>query len=169
MRTDKLTTKFQMALADAQSLAVGADHQFFEPLHVTIALLDQQGGSVRHLLTQSNVNVNALRSQLGLALERRPRVEGVSGDLQISNDLNRHLNVSDKLAQERNDQFISSELFVVAALEIGGEVGDLLKNLGATKAGVIQAIEQMRGGESVTDPNAEDQRQALAASSRLVP
>jgi ATP-dependent Clp protease ATP-binding subunit ClpB len=161
MRTDKLTTKFQMALADAQSLAVGADHQFIEPLHVTIALLDQQGGSVRHLLTQSNVNVNALRSQLGLALERQPRVEGVSGDLQISNDLNRHLNVSDKLAQERNDQFISSELFVVAALEIGGEVGDLLKNLGATKAGVIQAIEQMRGGESVTDPNAEDQRQAL--------
>jgi len=161
MRMDKLTTKFQMALADAQSLAVGADHQFIEPLHVMIALLDQQGGSVRHLLTQSNVNVNALRSQLGLALERRPRVEGVSGDLQISNDLNRHLNVSDKLAQERNDQFISSELFVVAALEIGGEVGDLLKNLGAAKAGVIQAIEQMRGGESVTDPNAEEQRQAL--------
>ena len=161
MRTDKLTTKFQMALADAQSLAVGADHQFIEPLHVMIALLDQQGGSVRHLLTQSNVNVNALRSQLGLALERRPRVEGVGGDLQISNDLNRHLNVCDKLAQERNDQFISSELFVVAALEVGGEVGDLLKNLGATKAGVIQAIEQMRGGESVTDPNAEEQRQAL--------
>ena len=161
MRMDKLTTKFQMALADAQSLAVGADHQFIEPLHVMIALLDQQGGSVRHLLTQSNVNVNALRSQLGLALERRPRVEGVGGDLQISNDLNRHLNVCDKLAQERNDQFISSELFVVAALEVGGEVGDLLKNLGATKAGVIQAIEQMRGGESVTDPNAEEQRQAL--------
>ena len=161
MRTDKLTTKFQMALADAQSLAVGADHQFIEPLHVMIALLDQQGGSVRHLLTQSNVNVNALRSQLGLALERRPRVEGVGGDLQISNDLNRHLNVCDKLAQERNDQFISSELFVVAALELGGEVGDLLKNLGATKADVIQAIEQMRGGESVTDPNAEEQRQAL--------
>jgi ATP-dependent Clp protease ATP-binding subunit ClpB len=158
---DKLTTKFQTALADAQSLAVGADHQFIEPLHVMVALLDQQGGSVRYLLTQANVNVNALRSQLGLALERLPRVEGVNGDLQISNDLGRHLNVSDKLAQERNDQFISSELFILAALEIGGEVGDLLKNLGATKAGVIQAIELMRGGESVTDPNAEEQRQAL--------
>ncbi len=161
MRMDKLTTKFQMALADAQSLAVGADHQFIEPLHVMVALLDQQGGSVRHLLAQSNVNVNALRSQLGVALDRLPKVEGTGGDVQISNELNRHLNVTDKLAQKRNDQFISSELFILAALEIGGTLGDLLKSHGANKQAVEGAIERVRGGESVTDPNAEEQRQAL--------
>ncbi|MDH3314795.1 MAG: ATP-dependent chaperone ClpB [Gammaproteobacteria bacterium] len=161
MRMDKLTTKFQMALADAQSLAVGADHQFIEPLHVMVALLDQQGGSVRHLLAQANVNVNALRSQLGVALDRLPKVEGIGGDVQISNELNRHLNVTDKLAQKRNDQFISSELFILAALESGGTVGDLLKSHGAGKKAVESAIEQVRGGESVNDPNAEEQRQAL--------
>ncbi len=161
MRMDKLTTKFQMALADAQSLAVGADHQFIEPLHVMVALLDQQGGSVRHLLAQSGVNVNALRSQLGVALDRLPKVEGTGGDVQISNELNRHLNVTDKLAQKRNDQFISSELFILAALEIGGTLGDLLKANGASKKTTEAAIERVRGGESVTDPNAEEQRQAL--------
>ncbi|HSS63587.1 MAG TPA: Clp protease N-terminal domain-containing protein, partial [Gammaproteobacteria bacterium] len=161
MRMDKLTTKFQMALADAQSLAVGADHQFIEPLHVMVALLDQQGGSVRHLLAQSSVNVNALRSQLGLALDRLPKVEGTGGDVQISNELNRHLNVTDKLAQKRNDQFISSELFILAALEIGGTVGELLKSHGASKGAVESAIDRVRGGESVNDPNAEEQRQAL--------
>ncbi len=161
MRMDKLTTKFQMALADAQSLAVGADHQFIEPLHVMVALLDQQGGSVRHLLAQANVNVNALRSQLGVALDRLPKVEGTGGDVQISNELNRHLNVTDKLAQKRNDQFVSSELFILAALESGGTVGDLLKSHGAGKKAVESAIEQVRGGESVNDPNAEEQRQAL--------
>jgi ATP-dependent Clp protease ATP-binding subunit ClpB len=158
---DKLTTKLQMALADAQSLAVGADHQFIEPLHVMVALLDQQGGSVRHLLAQSNVNVNALRSQLGVALERLPKVEGTGGDVQISNELNRHLNVTDKLAQKRNDQFISSELFILAALEIGATVGELLQSHGASKGAVESAIARVRGGESVTDPNAEEQRQAL--------
>ncbi len=161
MRMDKLTTKFQMALADAQSLAVGADHQFIEPLHVMVALLDQQGGSVRHLLAQSNVNVNALRSQLGVALERLPKVEGTGGDVQISNELNRHLNVTDKLAQKRNDQFISSELFILAALEIGATLGELLQSRGASKGAVESAIARVRGGESVTDPNAEEQRQAL--------
>jgi ATP-dependent Clp protease ATP-binding subunit ClpB len=161
MRMDKLTTKFQMALAEAQSLAVGADHQFIEPLHVMVALLDQQGGSVRHLLAQSNVNVNALRSQLGVALDRLPKVEGTGGDVQISNELNRHLNVTDKLAQKRNDQFISSELFILAALEIGGTVGELLKSQGARKEAVESAIDRVRGGESVNDPNAEEQRQAL--------
>ncbi len=161
MRMDKLTTKFQMALADAQSLAVGADHQFIDPLHVMVALLDQQGGSVRHLLAQSGVNVNALRSQLGVALDRLPKVEGTGGDVQISNELNRHLNVTDKLAQKRNDQFISSELFILAALEIGGTLKDLLKANGASKNTIEATIERVRGGESVTDPNAEEQRQAL--------
>src|SRR5262245_35998176 len=101
MRMDKLTTKFQMALADAQSLAVGRDHQFIEPTHVTVALLDQEGSSVRHLLTKAGVNLNAFRSQLGEALDRLPQVQGTHGDVQISNELSRLFNVSDKLAQKR--------------------------------------------------------------------
>jgi ATP-dependent Clp protease ATP-binding subunit ClpB len=161
MRSDKLTTKFQMALADAQSLAVGRDHQFIEPTHVMVALLDQQGGSVRHLLTQANVNVNALRSQLGVALDELPQVQGTAGDVQISNELGRVMNLTDKLAQQRTDEYISSELFVLAALEAKGRVGELLRANGADKAALEQAIEKMRGGETVNDPNAEEQRQAL--------
>ncbi len=161
MRMDKLTGKFQTALADAQSLAVGRDHQFIEPLHVMIALLDQGGGSVRHLLTQSDVNVNQLRTQLGAALERLPRVEGSGGDVHVSNDLNRLLNVTDKLAQQRGDQYISSELFVLAALDDRGVLGELLRKSGVSKGGLERAIEKMRGGEKVDDPNAEEQRQAL--------
>jgi len=161
MRSDKLTTKFQMALADAQSLAVGRDHPFIEPVHVLTALLDQQGGSVRHLLTQANVNVNGLRSQLGVALDELPQVQGTGGDVQISNELGRVMNVMDKLAQERNDQYISSELFVLAALEAKGRVTELLETNGAGKAALESAIEKMRGGETVNDPNAEEQRQAL--------
>jgi len=161
MRMDKLTTKFQTALADAQSLAVGRDHQFIEPLHVMMALLDQQGGSVRALLSQAGVNVNALRSQLGEALERLPRVEGTGGDVQISNALGRLLNVTDKLAQERGDQYISSELFALAAVEDRGELGELMRRNGATKGQITQAIDNIRGGERVQDPEAEEQRQAL--------
>jgi len=161
MRMDKLTTKFQMALSEAQSLAVGRDHQFIEPAHLMVALLDQQGGTVRHLLAQAGVNVNALRSQLGDALDRLPRVEGTAGDVQISNDLGRHLNLMDRLAQKRGDQFISSELFVLAALEAGGTVAEALKANGASREAIEQAIERVRGGEAVNDPNAEEQRQAL--------
>jgi ATP-dependent Clp protease ATP-binding subunit ClpB len=161
MRSDKLTTKFQTALADAQSLAVGRDHQFIEPTHVMVALLDQQGSGVRHLLAQANVNVNGLRSQLGVALDELPRVQGTGGDVQISNELGRVMNLMDKLAQKRNDEYISSELFVLAALEAKGRVADLLKANGAETAALEQAIEKMRGGETVNDPNAEDQRQAL--------
>ena len=144
MRSDKLTTKFQMALADAQSLAVGRDHQFIEPSHVMVALLDQQGGSVRHLLTQANVNVNALRSQLGVALDEFPQVQGTAGDVQISNELGRLMNVMDKLAQTRNDAYISSELFVLAALEAKGRVADVLKANGGEKAALEQAIEKTK-------------------------
>jgi ATP-dependent Clp protease ATP-binding subunit ClpB len=161
MRSDKLTTKLQMALADAQSLAVGRDHQFIEPSHVMVALLDQQGGGVRHLLTQADVNVNSLRSQLGVALDELPQVQGTGGDVQISNELGRLMNLMDKLAQTRKDEYISSELFVLAALEAKGRVADLLKTNGGEKAALEQAIEKMRGGETVTDPNAEEQRQAL--------
>ena len=161
MRMDKLTSKFQMALADAQSLAVGRDHQFIEPLHLMLALLDQEGGSTRSLLTQSSVNVNGLRSQLGEALEKLPSVEGAGGDVHVSNDLGRLLNITDKLAQQRKDQYISSELFVLAALEDKGTLGELLRNNGASKGMLEQAIDAMRGGQKVDDPNAEEQRQAL--------
>ncbi|MFA5529961.1 MAG: ATP-dependent chaperone ClpB [Thiohalomonadaceae bacterium] len=161
MRMDKLTTKFQLALAEAQSLAVGRDHQFIEPLHLMTALLDQQGGTVRSLLTQAGVNVNALRSQLGEALERLPRVEGTAGEVHLSNDLGRLLNLTDKLAQQRKDQYISSELFVLAATEDKGQLGDLLRRNGAGKAAIERAIDNIRGGQKVDDPNAEEQRQAL--------
>jgi ATP-dependent Clp protease ATP-binding subunit ClpB len=161
MRMDKLTSKFQMALADAQSLAVGRDHNYIEPVHVMVALLDQEGGSVRHLLTQANVNINMLRSQLGEQLDRLPVVEGTAGDVHISNDLTRLLNLTDKLAQQRKDQYISSELFVLAAAEDKGQPGEALRQAGASKALIEKAIDNVRGGQSVDDPNAEDQRQAL--------
>jgi ATP-dependent Clp protease ATP-binding subunit ClpB len=158
---DKMTSKFQQALADAQSLAVGRDHQFIEPAHVMIALLDQEGGTVRHLLVQSDVNVNLLRSQLGEQLDQIAQVEGTAGEVHISNDLGRLLNVTDKLAQQRKDSYISSELFVLAALQDKGGVGELLRKAGASKQLVERAIDQLRGGQQVNDPNAEDQRQAL--------
>ncbi len=161
MRMDKLTSKFQMALADAQSLAVGRDHQFIEPVHVMAALLDQDGGSIRPLLAQADVNVNALRSKLGEAMDRLPTVQGMAGDVHISNDLGRLLNLTDKLAQQRKDNYISSELFVLAALEDKGVLGEALRNAGAVKGVIEQAIDKMRGGQSVDDPNAEEQRQAL--------
>ncbi|MGB5568330.1 MAG: ATP-dependent chaperone ClpB, partial [Sedimenticolaceae bacterium] len=161
MRMDRLTSKFQMALADAQSLAVGRDHQFIEPAHLLTALLDQEGGTVRHLLAQSDVNVNQLRSALGEALDRLPSVQGAAGDVHISNELNRLLNQTDKLAQQRKDQYISSELYVLAAVEDKGAIGDLMRKAGASKGALEKAIEQVRGGQSVDDPNAEDQRQAL--------
>jgi ATP-dependent Clp protease ATP-binding subunit ClpB len=158
---DKLTTKFQMALADAQSLALGRDHQFIEPVHLMTAMLDQEGGTVRQLLAQSGVNVNALRSALGDAIDRLPSVQGVGGDVHISNDTARLLNLTDKLAQQRKDGYISSELFVLAALEEKGQLGDMLRGNGANKQAVEKAIEAMRGGQKVDDPDAEEQRQAL--------
>ena len=161
MRMDKLTSKFQMALADAQSLAVGRDHQFIEPVHLMAALLDQEGGTVRHLLSQADVNINQLRSGLGDALDRMPSVQGAGGDLHISNDLGRLLNQTDKLSQQRKDQYISSELFVLAALEDKGELGELLRKAGGAKGAIEKVIDDLRGGQQVNDPNAEDQRQAL--------
>ncbi|AMN47793.1 protein disaggregation chaperone [Steroidobacter denitrificans] len=161
MRMDKLTSKFQLALADAQSLAVGRDHQYIEPLHVMTALLDQQGGSVRHLLDKAGTNVNLLRSQLGEALDRLPKVEGTGGEVHISGDLNRVFNLTDKIAQKRGDQYISSELFVLAGLEDKGSLGSILRGAGAVKGAIEKAIDDLRGGEQVTDPNAEESRQAL--------
>ncbi len=161
MRMDKMTSKFQQALADAQSLAVGRDHQFIEPAHLMTALLDQEGGTVRHLLSQADVNVNLFRSQLSELLDQLPQVEGAAGEVHVSNDLGRLLNVTDKLAQQRNDSYISSELFILAALQDKGSVGKLLGKAGASKQLIEQAIDKLRGGEQVDDPNAEDQRQAL--------
>jgi ATP-dependent Clp protease ATP-binding subunit ClpB len=161
MRMDKLTSKFQLALADAQSLAVGRDHQFIEPVHLMLALLDQQGGSVRPLLTKAGANVNLLRSRLGEALDRLPKVEGAPGEVHISNDLGRLLNVTDKLAQQRDDQYISSELFVLAASDDKGALGNILRDSGVVRGAVEKAVEDVRGGAPVNDPNAEDTRQAL--------
>ena len=161
MRMDRLTSKFQEALADAQSLAVGRDHQFIEPVHLMIALLDQQGGSVRPLVTHAGVNINLLRSQLGELLDKQASVEGAAGELHISNALGKLLNVTDKLAQERKDQFISSELFVLAAMDDKGPLHDVLLSAGANKKSIADAVEAIRGGQSVNDANAEDQRMAL--------
>ncbi|WP_424946985.1 ATP-dependent chaperone ClpB [Candidatus Spongiihabitans sp.] len=161
MRMDKLTAKLQLALSDAQSLAVGRGHQFIEPLHLMLALLAQDGGSARYLLAQSNVNVNQLRSALGEALDRLSRVEGNHGEVHISNDLGRLLNVTDKLAQDRNDQFIASELFILAAINDKGSLGKLMRDAGASKTVIEKAIENMRGGQAVDSENAEEQRQAL--------
>jgi ATP-dependent Clp protease ATP-binding subunit ClpB len=161
MRLDKLTSKFQMALADAQSLAVGQDHQFIEPSHVMVALLDQQGGSVRGLLTKAGANVNLLRSQLGEAIDRLPRVEGAGGDVHFSNDTGKLFNITDKLAQKRDDQYISSELFVLAALDDRSPLRGIFEQAGAVRGAVEKAIDNLRGGQQVDDPNAEDTRQAL--------
>ena len=161
MRIDKLTSKFQLALSDAQSLAVGQDHQLIEPAHVMVALLDQQGGSVRGLLTKSGVNVNLLRSQLGDAVDRLPKVEGTGGEVHIGNDLTKLFNLTDKLAQERNDQFISSELFVLAAMDDKSPLLPILQQAGAVRGAIEKAIDDIRGGQHVNDPNAEDTRQAL--------
>lgn len=161
MRMDKLTTKFQEALADAQSLALGKDHQFIEPVHVMVALLDQEGGSVRPLLSKAGVNVAQLRSELGKALDRLPTVQGTGGEVHLSNDLIRVLNLTDKLAQKRGDAYISSELFVLAALEDKGALAEILRKAGATRSLIEKAIEEIRGGEKVTDQYAEQQRQAL--------
>ncbi|KAF1692163.1 ATP-dependent chaperone ClpB [Pseudoxanthomonas jiangsuensis] len=161
MRMDKLTSRFQQALADAQSLAVGRDHNLLEPVHVLTALLDQSGGSTRPLLAQAGVNVPLLRERLGEALEKLPKVSGQAGNLSVGNDLTRLLNLTDKLAQQNGDQFIASEWFVLAALEDGGAVGQALKAAGANKAKLQEAITKIRGGETVQSENAEDQRQAL--------
>lgn len=161
MRMDKLTAKFQLALGEAQSNALGRNHQFIEPAHLMLAMLDQDGGTVRHLLTQAGVNVNQLRSAVGESIDRLPSVEGNAGEIHISNDLGKLLNITDQLAQKRGDQYIASELFVLAALGDKGALGGLLREAGASKNGLEKAIDSMRGGQNVDDPNAEDQRQAL--------
>ena len=161
MRMDKLTSRFQAALADAQSLAVGRDHQFIEPAHLLYAMLDAQGGGVRPLLLKAGVEVNRLHTALEAILDQAPKVEGTAGDVQVSHDLTRLLNVTDKLAQQRGDQFISSELFVLAAFEDRAAVAKALKDARAVRSAIDRAIEEVRGGAKVDDAGAEEKRQAL--------
>src|SRR5579872_6717639 len=155
MRMDKLTTKFQAALADAQSLAVGRDNQYIEPVHLMMALLEQQGGTVRPLLEKGAVNIARARSELMGALDRLPTVEGSGGEVLIGNDLSKLLNVTDKLAQQRGDQFISSELFVLAAIE-DRTLARALREASAVRGAIEKAIDEVRGGEKVNDANAEE-------------
>ncbi len=161
MRMDKLTTKFQEALADAQSLAVGRDNQFIEPVHLMKALLDQESGTTRHLLQQTNVNLNLLRTRIDDAIDRLPQVKGTPGEVHLSNDLSRLLNVTDKLAQDRKDDFISTELFILAALQDKGELGRILQQSDADEKNIASAIDKLRGGQKVSDQNAEEHRKAL--------
>lgn len=161
MRMDKLTSKFQMALADAQSLALGRDNGFIEPEHLMKALLDQQGGSCRPLLSKAGVNIPLLRTLIDQALDKLPKVSGTGGDIHISNALNRLLNLTDKLSQQRKDNFISSELFILAAINEDSNLAKILKQAGGDNKAIEKAIDELRGGETVNDPNAEEQRQAL--------
>jgi ATP-dependent Clp protease ATP-binding subunit ClpB len=161
MRFDKFTTKFQQAFADAQSTAVGNDNPYIEPQHLLYALLNQDDGSTTSLLQRAGVNVTKLKSDLKSAIDRLPKVEGTGGEVNVSRDLANLLNLTDKEAQKRGDQFIASELFLLAAAEDKGETGRLLKQAGANKPALEQAISAVRGGESVQDQEAEGAREAL--------
>lgn len=161
MRFDKFTSKFQLAISDAQSLALGRDHQFIEPVHLMQALLNQDGSTIRPIFTMLGVDATQLRSKVAQELDKLPKVTGIGGDVQASKNLGNLLNVCDKIAQQRNDAYISSELFLLAALEDHGPLGKLFKELGLNKANVTKAIDEIRGGQNVDDPNAEEKRQAL--------
>jgi ATP-dependent Clp protease ATP-binding subunit ClpB len=162
MRMDKLTTRFQQALADAQSLAVGKDHAVIEPVHVLAAMLEQEGVSIGGLLAKAGVDLNRLRSETGAALDRLPTVEGAPGEVHLSAETGKIFNITDKLAQKRGDAYISSELFLLAVLEAKGETARLLERCGAVRGAIEQTIDELRSGAKVQDPNAEDTRQALS-------
>jgi ATP-dependent Clp protease ATP-binding subunit ClpB len=161
MRIDRLTTKLQQALADAQSLAVGADNQYVTPAHLLAALLNQEDGGTASLLAKAGVNVARVREGVKRVIDGLPKVQGHGGDLQISRELSSLLNVADKEAQKRGDQYIASELVVLALSDDKGEVGRLLKEAGASRKALEQAIDTVRGGEKVADPEAEGTREAL--------
>jgi ATP-dependent Clp protease ATP-binding subunit ClpB len=161
MNIEKLTSKFQEALNNAQSLAIGKDHRFIEPAHLLSAMLEQQDSSVNHLLALAGANINQIRSGLVEILQDIDKISGNQGEVHVSNDLNRLLNITDKLAQQRKDSYISSELFVIALIDDKGATGQLLRKSGTSKALLEKAIEQLRNGEQVNDQNAEENRQAL--------
>ena len=160
MRFDKFTTRLQEAFAEAQSLALGQDHQQIEPQHLLLALLDQQEG-VSGLISKAGGNPGSLRQSLGQSVARLPKVEGTPGEVHVSRELANLLNVADKEAQKRGDQYIASELFLIACAGDKGETGRLLKAAGLTKASLEKAVEQIRGGEKVSSQADESQRQAL--------
>jgi ATP-dependent Clp protease ATP-binding subunit ClpB len=161
MRLDKLTTRFQQALSDAQSLAVGNDQQFIEPQHLLLALLNQDDGSTTSLLQRAGANVGGLKAALAKAIERLPKVEGHGGDVTIGRDLTNLLNLTDKEAQKAGDQFIASEMFLLALTADKGECGRLLKEAGVQRKALEDAIKAVRGGENVGSQEAEGQREAL--------
>ncbi len=161
MRIDRFTSALQSAVADAQSLAIGKDHQFIEPVHLMLAMLSQQGGSVKPLLQQAGANVVLLEQQLAEQLKSLPQVQGAPGDVHVSNELGRVFNAADKIAQQRGDAYIASELLVLALLDVGGKLAELLKKAGLTKDRLTQAIEKVRAGAAVDNPEAEGARQAL--------
>ena len=161
MRIDRLTSKLQLALSDSQSLAVGLDHPAIEPAHLMQALLEQQGGSIKPLLMQVGFDVNSLRKELSKELDQLPKIQNPTGDVNMSQDLARLLNQADRLAQQKGDQFISSELVLLAAMDENSKLGKLLLGQGVSKKALENAINNLRGGEAVNDPNHEESRQAL--------
>jgi len=161
MRIDRLTSKLQLALSDAQSLAVGLDHSAIEPAHLMQALLEQQGGSIKPLLMQVGFDINSLRKELSKELDQLPKIQNPTGDVNMSQDLARLLNQADRLAQQKGDQFISSELVLLAAMDDNSKLGKLLLGQGVSKKALENAINNLRGGEAVNDPNHEESRQAL--------
>ncbi|MDU9390467.1 ATP-dependent chaperone ClpB [Pseudomonas japonica] len=161
MRIDRLTSKLQLALSDSQSLAVGMDHPAIEPAHLLQALIDQQGGSIKPLLMQVGFDIPSLRAALSKELDQLPKIQNPTGDVNMSQDLARLLNQADRLAQQKGDQFISSELVLLAAMDENSKLGKLLLGQGVSKKALENAIANLRGGEAVNDPNAEESRQAL--------
>ncbi|MHC8341892.1 ATP-dependent chaperone ClpB [Pseudomonas sp. RT6P73] len=161
MRIDRLTSKLQLALSDAQSLAVGLDHPGIEPAHLMQAMLEQQGGSIKPLLMQVGFDVNSLRKELTKELDQLPKIQNPTGDVNMSQDLARLLNQADRLAQQKGDQFISSELVLLAAMDENSKLGKLLLGQGVSKKALENAINNLRGGEAVNDANHEESRQAL--------
>ena len=161
MRMDKLTTSFQLALQEAQSLAVGKDHQFIEPVHLMAAMLNQENSAVANLYLRAGADLNAIKQKIQSSIERLPQVSGTAGEVHVSNGLNNLLNVTDKLAQQSGDDYIASEMYALAALEDKGDLGAILKQSGVNKQQLSKALNNMRAGENVNDPNAEETRQAL--------
>jgi len=161
MRIDRLTSKLQLALSDSQSLAVGLDHPAIESAHLMQALLDQQGGTIKPLLLQVGFDINSLRKELSKELDQLPKIQNPTGDVNMSQDLARLLNQADRLAQQKGDQFISSELVLLAAMDENSKLGKLLLGQGVSKKALENAITNLRGGSAVNDPNVEESRQAL--------
>jgi len=161
MRPDKFTSKLQDALTEAQSLAVGKDHNFIEPIHLLAAFIEQRDGSVRPLLGQAGAQMPLLSRKVGEALDRLPQVKDPDGEIRLSQNMARLFNLTDKLAQQRGDQYIASELMLLSMVDDKTDAGRVLKEVGVTREKLTEAINNMRGGAAVTDPNVEESRQAL--------